>query len=330
MRTSRTLIAVLLVTMIVTLIAGCGQAATKFPEKPITLIVQSGAGGGSDIFARTLASGFEKEKLLSQPIVVENKSGGSGAVAFAYTAGKKGDPYFIQTAVANFLTTPLQGNSQVTYKDFTPIANFAFDEYVVLVKTDSKFQSMKDVIAAGKDKPKEVKVGGAELGASDSIATFMLEKATGAKFNYIVFAGGGESTAALLGGHVDLIVGNPGEAMEMVKGGKVRSLGVFAEKRLAGWPDLPTMKEQGINVTYVQNRGIVAPGNLPPDARKVIEEAMLKYFKGDTFKKYVKDNFLSEGWMDGETFGKWLDSENTRYSDILKEMGLIKKPSTAN
>lgn len=326
MKTQRTLSVLLLFALFVIVVAGCNQApATKFPEKPITLIVQSGAGGGSDIFARTLASGFEKNKLLPQAIVVENRSGGSGAVAFAYTAGKKGDPYYIQTAVANFLTTPLQGLSQVTYKDFTPIANFAFDEYVVLVKADSKFNSMKDIVDAAKAKPKEVKVGGAELGASDSIATYLLEKAAGIKFNYIVFAGGGESTAALLGGHVDLVVGNPGEALEMVKGGKVRALGVFAEKRLAGWPDLPTLKEQGIDATYVQNRGLVAPADIPADARKVLEDSLKKYLETETWKKYIKDNFLTEAWMDGPTFGKWLDSENTRYAGILTEMGVLKK-----
>lgn len=325
MRTRRALLLFLLVSLFAVLVAGCAQTqATKFPEKPITLVVQSGAGGGSDIFARTLAAGFEKDKLLPQPVVVENRAGGSGAVAFAYVAGKKGDPYYLETAVANFLTTPLQGLSQVSYKDFTPIANFAFDEYVVLVKADAKYQSMKDIVADAKARPKEVKVGGAELGASDSIATYLLEKAAGIKFNYIVFAGGGESTAALLGGHVDLVVGNPGEALEMVKGGKVRALGVFAEKRLAGWPDLPTLKEQGIDATYVQNRGLVAPGGIPDDARKVLEDSLKKYTGTDTWKKYITDNFLTEAWMDGPTFGKWLESENSRYATILTEMGILK------
>ena len=119
-------------------------------------------------------------------------------------------------------------------------------------------------------------------------------------------------------------------AHQMVKAGKVRSLGVFAEKRLAGWPDLPTLKEQGVDAVYVQNRGIVAPGGFPADARKVLQDAMKKYYDGATFKKYTKDNFLTEAWMDGETFGKWLESENTRYAGILKEMGLIKEPKTQN
>ncbi len=325
MRTRRFFYVLLLVTVLVAVGVGCAQSpTTKYPEKPITFIVQSSAGGGSDIFARTLAAAFEKEKILPQPIAVENKSGGSGAVAFAYVAGKKGDPYYIQTAVANFMTTPLQGLSQVTYKDFTPIANFAFDEYVVLVKADSKYKNMTDIIADAKARPKEIKVGGAELGASDSIATYLLEKAAGVKFNYIVFTGGGESTAALLGGHVDMVVGNPGESMEMVKANKVRALGVFAEKRLAGWPDLPTMKEQGIDATYVQNRGVVAPGNFPAAERQILQDAMKKYFDGPSFKTYVKDNFLTEAWMDGPTYLKWLDTENEKYRVILTDMGVLK------
>lgn len=308
------------------LIAGCstGPAKAKFPEKPVTIIVHASAGGGSDIFARTLAAANDKDKYLPQPIVVENKPGGSGAVAFAYVAGKKGDPYFMVTAVASFLTTPLQGQSQVTYKDFTPIANFAFDEYVIMVKDDSPFKTMKEVVDAAKAKPKEVKAGGTQLGSSDSICFHLIEKQTGAKFNYIVFNSGGEVNAALMGGHIDVAVSNPGEALELVKAKKVRALGVFAEKRLAGWPDLPTMKEQGIDATYVQNRGLAAPADIPKDAVKVLEEAFKKYTESAAFKKYCEENMLTSAYMDSATFGKWLEKENGNYAAILKEMGMIK------
>ncbi|MBI4790165.1 MAG: tripartite tricarboxylate transporter substrate binding protein [Chloroflexi bacterium] len=301
------------------------QPATKFPEKPITLVVHASAGGGSDIFARTLAAVFEKEKILAQPIVVENKPGGSGAVAFAYVAGKKADPYFMLTAVTSFLTTPLQGLSEVSYKDFTPLANFAFDEYMLMVKAESKYKSMKELIDDAKAKPeKTIKAGGTQLGSADSICAYLIEKATGVKFNYIVFNSGGEVNAALLGGHIDIAVSNPGEALELAKGNKIRNLGVFAEKRLAGAPDVPTMKEQGIDALYVQNRGLVMPGNIGAAERKVLEDAMLKYTKTDTYKKYVKDQMLTEAWMDGATFGKWIEGENARYLPILKDMGLIK------
>jgi len=305
--------------------AGTAMGASKFPEKPVTIIVHASAGGGSDIFARTMASSVEKNKLLSQPLVVENKPGGSGAIAFAYVAGKKKDPYFMLTAVTSFMTTPLMGKAPVSLKDFTPIANFAFDEYMLMVNPKSKYKSVKEIIADAKANPKKITVGGTQLGSSDSICAYLVEKAVGVQFNYIVFNGGGEVNAALLGGHIDIAVSNPGEALELFKAGKVKLLGVYSDKRLAGAPDVPTMKEQGVNVTYVQNRGLVAPADIPADARKVLEETASKYMKTDIFKKYLADNMLSDAWMDGETFGKWLEKENDRYAIIIKDMGLIKK-----
>ena len=298
--------------------------AAKFPEKPITLVVHAGAGGGSDIFSRTMSAANDKEKYLPQPIVVENKPGGSGAISFAYVAGKKGDPYFMLTAVTSFLTTPILRKSQIGYKDFTPLANFAFDEYMLMVKGDSKYKTVKDVVAFAKANPKKMTVGGTQLGSSDSVCSYLLEKAAGVQLNYIVFNSGGEVNAALMGGHIDLAVSNPGEALELAKANKVRLLGVYSEKRLAGAPDVPTLKEQGLDVTYVQNRGLVAPAGIPEDARKTVEEAFQKYMKSETFKKYVAENMLSEAWMDGPTFGKWLDKEHARYSELLKEMGLLK------
>jgi putative tricarboxylic transport membrane protein len=314
-----------LVAVFVAIGAGNALAAGKYPEKPINLIVHAGAGGGSDIFSRTLAAAIEKDKLLPQPIIVENKPGGSGAIAFAYVAGKKKDPYYILTAVTSFMTTPLMGITPVGLKDFTPVANFAFDEYMLMVNPKSKYKSVKEIIADAKANPKKITVGGTQLGSSDSICAYLVEKAAGVQFNFIVFNGGGEVNAALLGGHIDIAVSNPGEALELSKAGKVKLLGVYSDKRLPGAPDVPTLKEQGVNVTYVQNRGLVAPADIPADARKVLEEAFAKYMKTDIFKKYVADNMLSEAWMDGETFGKWLEAENTKYAVIVKDMGLIKK-----
>lgn len=314
-----------LVVLFVAFGAGNALGAGKYPEKPINLIIHAGAGGGSDIFARTMASAIEKDKLLPQPIVVENKPGGSGGIAFAYVAGKKKDPYFLVTAVTSFLTTPLMGLTPVGLKDFTPIANFAFDEYMLMVNTKSKYKSVQDILADAKANPKKITVGGTQLGSSDSICAYLVEKATGVQFNYVVFNSGGEVNAALLGSHIDLAVSNPGEALELFKAGKVRLLGVYSDKRLPGAPDVPTMKEQGANVTYVQNRGLVAPADIPAEARKVLEETFLKYTKTAIFKKYITDNMLSEAWMDGVTFGKWLEKENERYAMIVKDMGLIKK-----
>lgn len=324
MKTSTRMTVVSFVAMVLGAAQAIGAGAAGFPEKPIQQIVHAAAGGGSDIFVRTMAAANDKDKYFPVPIVVENKPGGSGAIAFAYVAGKKGDPHFLLTAVTSFITTPLVRKSQVTYKDFTPIANFAFDEYMLMVKADSKYKSMKDIIEFAKANPKKVTVGGTQLGSSDSVCAYLIEKAAGIQLNYIVFNSGGEVNAALLGGHIDLAVSNPGEALELAKANKIRNLGVFSEKRLSGAPDVPTMKEQGLDALYVQNRGLVAPTGIPEDARKVLEAGLHKYFQSATFKKYIEDNMLSVAWMDGPTFGKWLDGEHGRYQVILREMGLLK------
>ena len=325
MENSSKLSALFLVVLLLAFGAGNAPAAGKYPEKPVTLIVHAGAGGGSDIFARTMAAAVEKEKLLAQPIVVENKTGGNGAIAFAYVAGKKKDPDYLLTAVSSFICAPLMGNSPVGIKDFTPIANFAFDDSMLMVGPKSKYKSVKEIIAEAKANPKKITVGGTFLGGADSICAYLIGKAAGVQLNYIVFNGGGEVNAALLGNHVDMAITNPGEALELYKAGRVTILGVFSEKRLAGAPDIPTLKEQGINAVYVQNRGLVAPADIPMDARKVLEEVSFKYTKTDTFKKYCESNMLSEGWLDGAAFGRFLDDWNGRYAAILKDMNLLKK-----
>ncbi len=319
---------------IVTLLAlsammvGCGVgaafAAGKFPEKPVTLVVHAGAGGGSDLFARTFAAGIEKGKILPQPIVVENKPGGSGGIAFAYVASKKKDPYFLVTATPTILTTPIMGMAPISYKDFTPIGNLAFDEFMVMVGPKSKYASLKELLADAKAHPKKITMGGTMLGGPDSMCTNLIEKAAGVQFNYVAFAGG-EAMAALIGGHVEMSIENPGAALDLQRAGKVRILCVFSSKRLEVAPDVPTAKELGIDLLFVQNRGLCAPAGIPEDARKVLEKAAADYAKSDAFKKYCKDNALSEGYMNSEEFGKFLEEWNGKYAVILKEMNLIKK-----
>ncbi len=317
----------IVLTIVLSLGIGAAYGASKFPEKPITIVVHSGPGSGSDMLARLIGVTNEKYKFLPQPIVIENKPGGNAAVAMAYVAGKKKDPYYLLTTVCGpFIATPLTGNSPVNYKDFTPMCNLSLDDYMVFVNFNSSYKSITDVVAASKSNPESVKVGGAMLGAGDSINVYSIEKAAGIKLRYVSFGGGGDAVTALLGGHVDLCLIQPCEAMELMKAKKIRTLGALPEKRLAGAPDVPTLKEQGVNVIGIGiNRGLAAPGNIPEDARKVLEEALFKFSKTEEYKKFHRENIITEAWMDGSTYGKWLDERNARYTVILRDMGLIKK-----
>ena len=299
--------------------------AQKFLTKPIEFVCHAAAGGGSDIMARTMQAIMEKEKLCSQSIAVVNRPGGSGAIAFAYVAGKKGDPHYWLTATTSFLQTPLQGQSKFTYKDFTPLSNLAYDDFLIVVRADSPYRTMKDIIAAAKKKPGEFKVGGTNSPSADAIIAFLIEKASGVKFNYIPFKSGGEVMIALLGGHVELASANQGEALAQMEAKKVWVLGANTDKRLEEAPNIPTLKEQGIDAVWRQFRSIAAPKDIPKEAVKYYEDLFKKLSESKTWKeKYIKENMLSTDYTNSADTLKLWERDNARYAKVMQEMGVIK------
>ncbi len=320
-------LSVILFLMLVFLLSfPCASHAQKFLTKPIEFVCHAAAGGGSDIMARMMQSIIEKEKITTHPIAVVNRPGGGGAIAFAYVAGKKGDPHLWLTATTSFLTTPLLGQSKYNYKDFTPLTNLAYDDFFVAVRSDSPYKTMKDLIDGAKKKPGDLKVGGTYAPGTDAITAHLIEKETGAKFNYIPFKSGGEMVIALLGGHLEAIFPNPGEALAQMEAKKVRILGVTGQKRMELAPDIPTLREQGINVAFQQFRSIAAPKGLPEEALKYYDEFFKKLANSKTWKeKYIKENMLTWDYKtSAETYKLW-ESSNEIYASVMKEMGIIKK-----
>ncbi len=337
MKISKIFAIIMILILSVTLLTACAQptekpaanepAAPTYPDKNITLIIQSSPGGGSDLFARTFANGVNNNKLLPVVVSPENMPGASGAVAYAYVAGKTADPYFLLNASGTFITTPILGQGtdaeKINYKNFTPIAALAMDEMVIAVKADSAFQTLADVIEAAKAEADVVLAGGTEFGSPDSICYHLLENETGADFNYIVFDGGDEVNAALLGNNVHVAIGNPGDFMKLYKGGLVRIIGAFSEERLASLPDVPTVKEQGINAVYQLTRGFAAPSGIPAEAVALLEKVVVEYMKTNEWKSYVTENSLTEKYLTSAEFQKFLEESTIMHTTILKEMGVI-------
>jgi putative tricarboxylic transport membrane protein len=300
-------------------------AAGWKPDKPVEFVVQAAAGGGSDIFARSLAKILADEKIVTVPINVVNKPGGSGAVAYSYLNGKKGDPHVIASMTVGYLTTPIQGHSPVSYKNFTNTAVLAVEDYVGVVREDSPYKTLKDLIEAAKKKPNGIRVGGSSPSGSDAIIKHRLEKAAGIKLNFIVFQSGGEVNAALLGGNVDFASPNPSEATELIKAKRLRPLAMFSPARLDNWKDVPTAKELGIDVTLDQFRGVITAGGITQEQAQFWEEAMVKMAKTAGFKKYLDDNGLRPLLKVGSEAVKYLEEENRSYTQILTELGILKK-----
>lgn len=281
-------------------LAGPAVAQWK-PTKPVDVIVHTGPGGGSDLLARAVVTMMEKEKLVPVRMQVINKPGGNGAVAAAALAERKDDPHTLGFITSVWIAGPLTSSeAKVTVHDLKPIAQLLLEPAVFAVRADSPFKTLKEFVDAAKAKPGALKQSGGSITSRDNIIRQTLQHATGAKWAFVSFPGGGERLAALLGGHVDIMVIEPQEAGEQVRAGKLRVLAQLSDKRLPNYPDAPTLKEAGFDVTPTpQIRAVVAPPGMPADAAAYWEGRFAKLRETASWKKYIQDNQLEEAFLPG-------------------------------
>jgi putative tricarboxylic transport membrane protein len=299
-------------------------AAQSFkPAKPIEAVVHTGPGGGSDIFARAIADILEREKLLPQRLQVVNKSGGGSATAMAYLAEKKGDTHTIGFFTGVWVTNPLTTTeAKVTVRDLTPIVRLVLEPAVVAVKADAPYKSMRDFVEAAKKSPGQLKQSGGSVTGRDNLVRLVIQKATGSKWVYVSFPSGGERISNLLGGHVDLMVIEPQEAGEHIKAGNMRMIAALTDKRLPSFPDVPTLKEQGIDVPVIpQARGVLAPPGVSRDVILYWEGIFDRFTNTAAWKKYLEQNQFEDGFMKGAELNKFLDALTVQMREVLKEAG---------
>ncbi len=304
-------------------ISGLANAQWK-PTKPIDLVVHTGPGGGSDVLARSIAVMLEKEKLLPVRLQVVNKTGGNAAVAAAYLADKKGDTNTIGLITSVWIATPLTSSeAKVTLRDLTPIARLVLEPAVFAVRADSPFKTMRDFIEAARANPGKLKQSGGSLTSRDSIMRQALQQHTGTKWAFVSFQGGGERVAALLGGHVDMMIIEPQEAGEHIRAGKMRVLAQIAEKPLPNYPGVPTLKEAGYDVTVPpQIRAVVAPPGVPREVLAYWEDLFAKLHNTASWRKYVADNQLEEGFLIGPELPKSIDRIEDELRAQFKHAGV--------
>ncbi len=276
-------------------------AAQWVPTRPVDVIVHTGPGGGSDLLARAVTAMIEREKLVPVRMQVVNKPGGNSAVAAAALAEKKDDPHTIGLVTSVWIAGPLTSSeAKVTLHDLRPIAQLMLEPAVFAVRADSPYKSLKEFIDAAKAKPGQLKQSGGSVTSRDNIIRQTLQHATGTRWAFVSFPGGGERLAALLGGHVDIMVIEPQEAGEQVRAGKLRVLAQLTDKRLSGYPDVPTLREAGFEVKATpQIRAVVAPPQMPDAAAKYWEGVFAKLRETASWKKYIEDNQLEESFRPG-------------------------------
>lgn len=306
-------------------ILGAPAAHAEFkPTKTLELVVHSGPGGGNDILGRALIAAIDDAKLSPVRIQINNKVGGGGASAAAYLAEKKGDPNVIGVFTSVWVTNPLaQQEANVGIRELTPISMLVLEPAVIVVRADSPYKTMKDLIEGAKANPGKLKQSGGSVLARDAVVRQVLMSNTGARWAFISFPSGGERISALLGGHVDLMVIEPAEAGELIRSGKLRALAQVTDERLEEFKEVPTLKEADLDVpTVPQPRGILGPPGMPADAIAYYEELLAKAAKSPGWQKFVRDNLLQSVVLKSKETGAFLTDYETQMRSILTQAGV--------
>jgi len=308
------------------------QAAWE-PTRPVEIVVPAGTGGGADQMARAIQGIVTKHNLMKQPVVVVNKSGGAGGEGFLDVKNSRGNPHKIIITLSNLFTTPLATGIPFSWKDMTPVAMLALDEFVLWVNAETPYKSVKDYVTAIKGgSDGQFKMGGTGSKQEDQIITVALEKATGKKLTYIPYKGGGEVAVQLVGKHVDSTVNNPIEAVAQWRAGALRPLCVFDGKPLAyndkvagdaTWNSIPTCKSQGLDVEYLMLRGFFMPPGVTPEQVAFYVDLFKQVRETPEWKELMKNGAFNQTFMFGDQYAKWVAAEEARHHSLMKDAGFL-------
>jgi putative tricarboxylic transport membrane protein len=322
----------LLIALAITLVSCSAARSTDsgFPTKPVTIIAPANPGGGWDQTARMMQQALLAEKIVSVPVEVVNRPGAGGTIGLAeLVTANRGDPHAIMVLGRVMLGAILVNRSAVTLNDTVPLARL-FDEYeAIAVPSDSKFQTLAELIEEFKKDPKRVSWGGGSAGGTDHILVAMLAVAAGIdprNINYIAHSGGGEAAVAVMGGHVTAGVSGFGEWFPHAQSGRLRFLAVSSDSRIAG-TSTPTIRESGLDVVLANWRSVAAPPGTAPEAVQSVISALEKMRNSATWQDLLRRNYWNDSFLAGSEFEKYLIQETADNAATLQAMGLAPSSS---
>ena len=295
------------------------------PTERVTMVTHSAPGTGNELMLREIAGIWNKNKIVSRQVGVESVTGSQGEKARRYVAiQNKGNPHMLAAYTPQSLNLPLLINSETGWRIFLPIAMMAVDPMLLVVNAESPWMSVKDLLEAAKQKPKQILQGGGSYGSSASMTGKLLEEFGGVAFSYTPFRGAGEAIPQLLGKHVHFMMENPAEMTQHVKSGKLRALA--ATEKLQILPDVPLFSDAGVTVRFPkQFRGVMAPQGIPPEAAQYWVQALSRVRDTEQWKDYVARTALVDSWTTGAALVAFFEQEEKTYIRLNREMGLTKK-----
>jgi putative tricarboxylic transport membrane protein len=317
-----------------TLALGAAQALAWEPTKPVEIVVAAGAGGASDQMARMMQAAIQKNKLMKAPVIVTLKGGASGAEALMYMKSEPTDTQRVLIAYSLIYMLPLSAKVPFDWRELTPVSVVALDEFVLWTNNETHVNTTAEFIDAARKANGTFKMGGTGSKREDHVLTVFLEKKTGAKFAYLPYKSGGEAATQLVGNHVQSNVNNPSENLEVWRAGQVKALCLFAKERIQyktkvtdkmSWNDIPTCKEQGVDVTYQMLRAMFVPGKVGPEVQAFYVDLFRKIVQTPEYKEYMEKQALKPVFLAGKDMVKFLEDDEALNKGLMTEAGFVAK-----
>lgn len=327
---------ILTIMLCALLLTGCGRAeqprdadSVKYPREAVELVAPAGAGGGYDLTVRCVADCLEKTKLVSVPLPVTNKPGGGGSVAMEHLEDKRGADDILTVYSPPLCLIHLNGTTKLNYaENTTPIARLVTDYGCFAVNADSKYATINDLMEDLAQDPASVRVGGtSSYGSMDHVQFLKAAKAAGvpdlAQIEYIGFEDG-SCPAQLMSGKLDVISCGISDIVGLVENGELRVLAITADNRVGNGivAQMPTCKEQGINATFYNWRGLFGPPDMPDYALDFWENTLSEMVQTEEWKRICQEYGWDMDYLGHEDFQKFLDEVNAEYAELLRDIGL--------
>lgn len=299
----------------------------KAPTGPIEITVGSSAGGTPDVLMRNAAKILNEQKIVENPIIVNNRTGGSWTVASNWVLNKSGDGNTLMTIAQPMITTPIVQGQPNTFEKLTPLGVFVEGDLMLVVQPDAPFKNLQDFIAAAKEKPMGIRFAGANTGATDHMATGLLGKTAGVKLNYIPYDGGGAAQAAFLGKNVEAIFVTLEEGKGLIDSGRAKPLAVLDDERRPeeAFKNIPTAKEQGVDFVWGQFWGLSGPPNMDPALAAWWKEKLRKLVATQAWKDFLARSYFKSDLVEGDAAQAYIADQHKQYVQVLRDLGMSKQ-----
>ena len=316
------------------LMLGTAPAMAWEPTKPVEIVVAAGAGGASDQMARMMQAAVQKNKLMKEPMVVSLKGGASGAEALIYMKGSEGDPNKVLIAYSLIYMLPLSAKIPFNWRELTPVSVIALDQFILWDNTTLPYKNVKEFVEAAKAANPPFKMGGTGSRREDQVLTVFMEQRTGAKFAYLPYKSGGEAATQLVGNHTASNVNNPSENLEVWRADQVRALCVFDKERIEyktkvtdtqSWNDIPTCKEEGLDVQYLMLRAMFLPGKVTAEQQAFYVDLFKKVVQTAEYKDYMEKQALKPIFLTGPDMLKFLEEDDKVNTELMTKAGFVAK-----